>query len=239
MAIDSQNPRIDPEVLRRNELLGQLADDEMVEFLGLAHTRRFDTNQTIFQKEDPGDCLYAIVSGRVGITTESAGGKAIFLNMLKTGEVFGEIALLDGMERTANAVALEDSELLRIDRSAFMPFLERHPQLAIRLMGVLCRRLRWTSDIIEDTIFLDIPHRLAKRLVTLADQYGTKAGDTTRIDVKLSQESLGQMLGSTRESINKGLKSLEHKGLIETKSGHISVLDMDALEDFAEHQDDD
>lgn len=210
----------------------------MVEFLGLAHTRRFDNNQTIFQKEDPGDCLYAIVSGRVGITTESAGGKAIFLNMLKTGEVFGEIALLDGMERTANAISLEDSELLRIDRSAFMPFLERHPQLAIRLMGVLCRRLRWTSDIIEDTIFLDIPHRLAKRLVTLADQYGTKAGDTTRIDVRLSQESLGQMLGSTRESINKGLKSLEHKGLIETKSGHISVLDMDALEDFAEHQDD-
>jgi len=70
-------------------------------------------------------------------------------------------------------------------------------------------------------------------------RHGTKAGDTTRIDVKLSQESLGQMLGSTRESINKGLKSLEHKGLIETKSGHISVLDMDALEDFAEHQDDD
>jgi len=231
--------RIEPDVLRRNELLGQLADDEMDEFLALAHTRRFDANQMIFQKEDPGDCLYAIVQGRVGITTESAGGKAIFLNMLKTGEVFGEIALLDGMERTANAVALEDSELLRIDRSAFMPFLEAHPSLAIRLMGVLCRRLRWTSDIIEDTIFLDIPHRLAKRLVMLAEQYGAATGEGTKIDVRLSQESLGQMLGSTRESINKGLKSLEHKGMIENRGGYITVLDMEALEDFAENPDDD
>ncbi len=239
MAVTSQNPRIEPEVLRRNKLLDQFSADEMDEFPGLANTRRFDSNQMIFQKQDPGDCLYAIVTGRVGITTESAGGKAIFLNMLKAGEVFGEIAPLDGMERTANTVALEDSELSRIDRSAFMPFLESHPQRAIRLMAVLCRRLRWTSDIIEDTIFLDIPHRLAKRLVTLADQYGLKAGNTTRVDVELSQEGLGQMLGSTRESIDKGLKSLEHKGLIETKSRHISVFDMEALEDFAEQQDDD
>lgn len=230
--------RIDPDVLRRNELLGQLAADEMDEFLGLAHTQTFAANQTIFQKQDPGDCLYAIVRGRVGINTESPGGKAIFLNMLKPGEVFGEIALLDGKERTANAVALEETELLRIDRSAFMPFLARHPDLAIRLMSVLCGRIRWTSGIIEDTIFLDIPHRLAKRLITLAGQYGTQTGEGTRIDVKLSQENLGQMLGATRESINKGLKSLEQAGLVETRAGYISVLDMNALEIYAERQDD-
>ena len=230
--------KIDPEVLRRNELLGQLAPAEMDELLGLARTQKFAANQVIFQKQDPGDCLYAIVHGRVGITTESPGGKAIFLNMMQAGEVLGEIALLDGKERTANAVALEDSELLRIDRTVFMPFLERHPGIAIRLMAVLCRRLRWTSDIIEDTIFLDIPHRLAKRLVTLAAQYGKEAGETTRIDVRLSQESLGQMLGATRESINKGLKSLEQKGLIATRSSYITVLDMPALESFAGRQED-
>lgn len=229
--------KIDPAILRRNELLSQLAPDEMDEFLGLARSQSFAANQVIFQKQDPGDCLYAIVHGRVGITTESPGGKAIFLNMMRPGEVLGEIALLDGKERTANAVALEDSELLRIDRSAFMPFLERHPSLAIRLMGVLCRRLRWTSDIIEDTIFLDIPHRLAKRLVTLAEQYGKATAEATRIDVKLSQESLGQMLGATRESINKGLKLLEHKGMIVSRGGFITVLDMPALEDFAARQD--
>jgi len=232
--IDGTVTRIGLDALRRNELLGQLEPDEMDEFLALAKVRCFDTDQTIFQKSDPGDCLYAIVSGRVGITTESEAGKAILLNMLKPGEVLGEIALLDGKERTANAVALERSDLLRIDRADFMPFLERHPRLAIRLMGVLCDRLRWTSDIIEDTMFLDIPHRLAKRLMTLASQFGRSTEEGLLIDIRLSQEKLGQMLGSTRESINKGLKLLEHKGLIEMAGGYIRVIDQTALERFAE-----
>lgn len=224
--------RLDLDGLRRNELLGQLEPGEMAEFLALARTQHFDENQVIFQKSDPGDCLYAIVGGRVGITTESESGKAILLNMMKAGEVMGEIALLDGKPRTANAIALEKTELLRIDRSDFMPFLERHPRLAIRLMAVLCDRLRWTSDIIEDTIFLDIPHRLAKRLMILGEQYGRRTDDGLLIDVRLSQENLGQMLGATRESINKGLKLLEHKGLIESAGGYIRVVDTVALEAF-------
>ncbi len=229
--------RIGREALRRNELLGQLEPGEMDEFLSLATVEQFDVDQVIFQKSDPGDSLYAVVGGRVGITTESDAGKAIILNMMKTGDVLGEIALLDGKPRTANAIALERSELLRIDRADFMPFLERHPRLAIRLMGVLCDRLRWTSDIIEDTIFLDIPHRLAKRLMTLATQYGRSTKQGLLIDLRLSQEDLGQMLGSTRESINKGLKLLEHKGLIEVHGGYIRLLDRNALERFAEQAD--
>ena len=209
----------------------------MDEFLSLATVQQFDVDEVIFQKSDPGDSLYAVVSGRVGITTESETGKAILLNMMKSGDVLGEIALLDGKPRTANAVALEQSELLRIDRADFMPFLERHPRLAIRLMGVLCDRLRWTSDIIEDTIFLDIPHRLAKRLMTLATQYGRPTNEGLLIDLRLSQEDLGQMLGATRESINKGLKLLEHKGLIEMHGGYIRLLDRNALEKFAEQAD--
>jgi CRP-like cAMP-binding protein len=235
--MDRAVTRIGMDALRRNELLGCLEPGEMDEFLALAKVRQFDANQILFQKADPGDCLYAVISGRVGITTESEGGKAILLNMMKPGDVLGEIALLDGKPRTANAVALEDSQLLRIDRADFMPFLERHPQVAIRLMGVLCDRLRWTSDIIEDTIFLDIPHRLAKRLVTLGSQYGRSTEKGLLIDIRLSQESLGQMLGSTRESINKGLKLLEQKGLIETTGGYIRVVDEDALEEFAERSD--
>ena len=235
--IDRAVTQIGLDALRRNELLGQLEPHEMDEFLALAKIQRFDANQIIFQKSDPGDCLYAIVSGRVGITTESEAGKAILLNMMKPGEVLGEIALLDGKPRTANAVALDRSELLRIDRADFMPFLERHPRLAIRLMGVLCDRLRWTSDIIEDTIFLDIPHRPAKRLMTLGTQYGRTTDQGLLIDLRLSQEDLGQMLGSTRESINKGLKLLEHKGLIEMDGGYIRLVDKDALEKFAEQAD--
>jgi CRP-like cAMP-binding protein len=169
---------------------------------------------------------------RVGITTTSEGGKEIFLNIPDAGEVFGEIALLDGKNRTAGAVAMEPSEILRIRRSDFLPFLERNPKLCIRLMTVLCERIRWTSDIIEDTIFLDIPHRLAKRLRTLMIQYGTPTESGTRIDLLLSQESLGQMLGATRESINKGIRSLEAAGIIVHDKGYIVVRDSDLLNNF-------
>lgn len=148
------------------------------------------------------------------------------------GEVFGEIALLDGRERTAGAVALDPAELLRIDQADFLPFLERNPKLSIRLMRVLCERIRWTSDIIEDTIFLDIPHRLAKRLLTLVKQYGKPTRNGITIDIKLSQESLGQMLGVTRESVNKGIRTLEAQGIIAHEHGIINVTDIASLEAF-------
>ena len=132
--------------------------------LTLAHHRKFAADEVVFEKGDAGDSLYSIVEGRIGITTTSEDGKEIVLNILDAGDVFGEIALLDGKERTAGAVAMSPAILLRVDRTQFLPFLERHPQLCIAMMTVLCERLRWTSNIIEDTIFLDIPHRLAKRL---------------------------------------------------------------------------
>ncbi len=218
------------ELLSKNPLLSRLEAEQMDELLSLAVTRRFSPRDVIFQKGDPGEEFYAILSGRVGINTISEEGKEIFLNILDPGEVFGEIALLDGKDRTAGAVAMQSSELLRIGRSEFLPFLERHPKLCIRLMAVLCERLRWTSDIIEDTIFLDIPRRLAKRLLTLVQRYGEPFEDVLRIRLKLSQEELGQMLGATRESVNKGIKSLQSTGAIRYDDGHIIIRDLALLE---------
>ena len=219
-------------ILSNNFLFGQLDPKTMEELFALSRIKMFSSNQTIFMKGDPGDSLYAIITGRVGITTTSEDGKDIFLNILDAGEVFGEIALLDGKERTAGAVAMKPSELLRIDRSDFLPFLERNPKLCIRLMTVLCERIRWTSDIIEDTIFLDIPHRLAKRLRTLMIQFGKPVKTGTKIDLTLSQENLGQMLGVTRESINKSIRALEERGIIISKKGCIVVKNIDLLNKF-------
>jgi CRP-like cAMP-binding protein len=219
-------------ILSRNRLLGQLQPHEMDELLALASVECFKAQDVVFNKGDPGDRLYAILKGRVGINTVSREGKEIFLNILDAGEVFGEIALLDGKERTAGAVAMEPAELLKIGRSEFLPFLERHPRLCIRLMAVLCERLRWTSDIIEDTIFLDIPRRLAKRLLTLAERHGESADGGVKIRIKLSQEALAQMLGATRESVNKGVKSLQECGAINYESGYMVVQDLDLLRDL-------
>jgi CRP-like cAMP-binding protein len=127
---------------------------------------------------------------------------------------------------------MQPTELLKIGRGEFLPFLERHPRLCIRLMAVLCERLRWTSDIIEDTIFLDIPRRLAKRLLTLAERHGESADGGVKIRIKLSQEALAQMLGATRESVNKGVKALQECGAISYESGYMVVQDLDLLRDL-------
>lgn len=223
----------DTAALSRSHLFEQLAPETLDELIAFSRLQHFAARDVVFFKGDPGDSLYAIVSGRVGITTTSEGGKEIILNILGPGEVFGEIALLDGKERTAGAMALDPAELLRVDQADFLPFLERNPKLSIRLMRVLCERIRWTSDVIEDTIFLDIPHRLAKRLLTLVSQYGKPTPDGITIDIKLSQENLGQMLGVTRESVNKGIRTLEAQGIIVHEHGIINVTDIASLEAFA------
>lgn len=220
------------ELLARNELLSRLEPTEMDEFLSIAVLEQFAPNDAIFYKGDPGTSFYAILEGRVGINTVSEEGKEIFLNILDPGEVFGEIALLDGKERTAGAVAMQPSVLLRVGRAEFLPFLERHPTLSIRLMAVLCARLRWISDIVEDTIFLDIPRRLTKRLLTLAQRHGEATEGGLRIRIKLSQEELGHMLGATRESVNKGLRSLLELDAISYDDGYILIRDIRALKNL-------
>ena len=227
---------IERSILVRNDLLGQLAPAELDEFLEFAAVQDFGTDEVIFSKGDPGASFYAILLGRVGISTVSEDGREILLNILEAGQVFGEVALLDGKRRTASAVAMQPTRLLTARRKDFMPFLERHPKLCIRLMTVLCSRLRWTSDIIEDTMFLDIPHRLAKRLMTLADGYGTDTAQGLKLGIRLSQEELGHMLGATRESINKGLRALQHRGAIFYDRGHLVISDPEALRRIASRQ---
>ena len=221
-------------ILAKTELLSQLDAREMEELVALARVEHFDANAVIFNKGDPGDRFYAILRGRVGINTVSRDGKEIFLNILNPGDVFGEIALLDGKERTAGAVAMEPTKLSTIGRADFLPFLQRHPELCIRLMAVLCERLRWTSGIIEDTIFLDIPRRLAKRLLTLMQQHGEAVERGIRIRIKLSQEDLGHMLGATRESVNKGIRSLQQSGAISYEDGFMIIRDVAMLERLVE-----
>ena len=225
-------------ILWRNRLLGQLDPQMMDELLTLSQVVNYAPKECIFLKGEPGDCLYAILKGRVGITTNSEYGKEIFLNILDAGEVFGEIALLDGGNRTANAVAIGSTDLLTIDRSDFLPFLERNPKLCIRLMNVLCERIRWTSEIIEDTIFLDIPHRLAKRLLTLVTQYGKPVETGIEIDIDLPQENLARMFGVSRESVNKCIRYLEEKGVVSSNRGRINVRDIEALKKLVQRGED-
>ncbi len=221
---------VDLKLLAANRVLGALDASALTELVGLGRINHFETGATIFEKGSPGDCLYVLLSGRVGIRTMSPDGQEVFLNILEAGAIFGEIAMLDGNQRTAGASVMDEAELLRVDRADFMPFLERHPKLCIRLMELLAQRVRWTSDIIESTIFLDIPRRLAKRLLALSEEYGRQQDDGLKLDIKLYTGDLAEMLGATRESASKALHTLEDLGAIRYRRGSTMILDATILE---------
>ena len=210
-------------ILSKHFLFNAFENTELDELLAHARTPSYAAGSSIFRKGDPGNGLYGILSGEVAINTFSADGKEILLNLLKPGDIFGEIALLDAKERTAGAVAKTASELLFIDRGDFIPFLERHPQVCVRLLTVLCGRMRWTSQIIEDVIFLDLPGRLAKKLLDFAELHGRSVPQGIELDLHLSQYDLGTLTGASRESVNKVLTLWRRNGLISLQQRKIII----------------
>ncbi|WP_448205922.1 Crp/Fnr family transcriptional regulator [Azospirillum sp. sgz302134] len=224
-------------ILRRNRLLKGLDDQQMAELVALGRPSRFAEEQTLFSKGDPGDCLYAILKGQIAVSTSSVDGKTMLLNILNPGDVLGEIAMLDGKERTATATALRPAELFRIDRPEFITFLERHPRLCIQMMEMLCERLRWVSENIEDAVFHDVPRRLARRILLLAESYGQRTPAGLRVNQAVSQEALAAMLGVTREMVNKSLRALRNSGAIAYTKGFIVITDSALLKDMAGESD--
>ena len=218
------------EFLARHDLLGHLTPEELDRLLASARVERVETGEVLFRKGEPGDKLFVVLAGRIGIGIVSEEGKEAVLNVLGPGAVFGEIALLDGRERTADATAKAESHLLVIERNDFIPFLETHPEVAARLIAVLCERVRWVSESYEDALFMDLPARLAKRLLLLAETYGEALDNAgIRIGFRLSQEELGKMTGVSRESINKLMHSWQDEGLVAVSHGRVTIRDKDRL----------
>lgn len=218
------------DILAEHFLLRDLPAKDLDRLGELSTKRSFDVNQPVFMKGDPAAGMMAVVKGRVRIVTYSAGGKEIVLNVINPGEVFGEIALIDGGERTADAVAMEPTDLLVLDRRHFLPYLEKNPKLCIKLLMVMCQRLRATSEQLEDFSFLDLRTRLAKRLIVLADRHGEESGKGTKIGLHLPQQLLGAMMGATREAVNKQLRMWEDKGLIRLERSAVTILDREGLQ---------
>jgi CRP-like cAMP-binding protein len=153
------------------------------------------------------------------------------LNLIHTGELFGEIALLDGRPRTADATAMEDSELMVIDRRDFLPFVREQPEIAVNLIEILCARLRRTSEQVEDLMFMSLPARLAKTLLRLANLDGS---ENKPVQFAMTQRELSQMIGMSRESTNKQLRAWEKRKWVRLDRGMLTVLDAIALSEIGE-----
>ncbi len=220
----------------KESIFADLTRRELDGVLSLAVRKKLRARQVVLRKGDPAMQIYVIVAGRLKAITTGGDGRQAALSIMGPGEVFGEVAVLDRQPRSATITALESCELLIIQRNDFFRYLRKSPQVAIKLLEVLAGRLRRLSVRVEDSTFLDLPGRLAKQLLRLADRYGKRnTAGGVRISLKLSQQELGDLVGVTRESVNKQLRTWVAEGLVEQeKGGYLTLVDPAALEKLGE-----
>jgi CRP/FNR family cyclic AMP-dependent transcriptional regulator len=208
-------------LLRNHPIFGEIGADRVRQLCVFATVRKVHGGATIFAKGDPGAALFAVRKGSVKISVPAIDGREAVFNVLREGEIFGEIALLDGLPRTADAVALTDCELMVIDRRDFLAFVQSEPKVAMRLIELLCARLRFASEHMEEMFFLDVPARLARALLRL----GAGENRTAAERVAITQQEISRIVGISRESVNKLLRKWEKHGLVQLERGAVVVRD--------------
>ena len=215
--------------LKRAALFAALDEEELDALARIARSRAFAEGAVIFRKGDEASGLYVVIRGRVKISSGSRDGREVVLNLLGPGEVFGEIALLDGGERTAEAAACEPVRVLVFDRAPLIALLEASPALMLRMLVTLTTRLRWVSDRLEDAVFLSLPARLAKRLLFLGAHFGVDVASGRRLTVSLPQRELASHMNVARETVNRLLQEWRDGGLIDIQRGFIVLCKPDQL----------
>ncbi len=221
-------------LLGASSLFRGLSADERKSLVARARVRTFSSGDTVFLMGAPGDSMMAVLKGNVRISCPSAEGKEIVLGTVQPGDFFGEIALLDGKPRSADAKAITACSLAVLDRRDVLDFLGRHPGGWDGLVQVLCQRLRKLTEKTAEVALLDLPGRLAKTLLRLAgaDQDGSTA--TAMQPIGLSQRELGNIVGASRESINKCLREWQRNGVIKTENNLITIKNRATLRNLTE-----
>ena len=212
-------------VLAEVPLFADLDESDIGRLTEELRSRRYRKGETIFITGDPGSSLCVIKSGRVKLALSSAEGREVILDILGPGDVFGELALFDGEPRSADAVAVEPTHLLLLERDAFLGVIRERPEVAITLMSVLGRRLRRDAQIVQDAAFLDVPARVARAILRLAETDGEGARRTP----PLTQTDLAAVAGTTRETLNKWLGFFAEQEFIRMEQSRITILNEDGL----------
>ena len=217
-------------VLQKHRFFGNFSPEHIERLASCIIAKSVTRATTIFAKGDPGSSLFAISKGSVKITRSSVDGHDAIFNLIGEGAIFGEIALLDGRPRTADAIATTDCELFVIERRDFLPLLREEPEIALKLIEILCDRLRQTTDQAESAMFEHLPGRLAKVLLHLSEGQG----EVSERKVLVTQKDLGSLIGMARETINRELKIWEQNKWVRLERGEIVILSTKALERVAE-----
>ena len=215
------------ELLKNLPLFGDLDDEELVEIWNHVQTRSYKKGNIILFEEDPGDSLFIIKEGKVKITRLSEEGREVILSILGEGEFFGEMSILDGEARSANVIALADSEVFVLKREEFINILTSNPQIAITLLEELAGRIRKSDQQIEYLSLADAENRVAMTLLRLAEESGTfKMGQVTIEELPMQQD-MANMSGTSRETISRMLSEFTEKEYIDRKGKKLIILDYD------------
>jgi CRP-like cAMP-binding protein len=218
------------ELLSRFWFFTELSESDVGLVMQIAQKRRFEGRRVIVRQGDADGDLYAVLRGHLKVTACDRHGHEIVMNLMQSGDVFGEIAFLDGGARSATVTSLDSCELLVIRRADFLLLLRRVPTISMALLNVMAKRIRRLSESAQDSAFLDVKSRLAKRLVDLADQFGTPLGSgQVALKVRLSQQELGDMVQATRESVNKCLREWAKEGIIQQNGRQLVIEDRQRL----------
>lgn len=216
-------------LLAQTALLAGLSADAasaLAPALGHLSVRR---GQAIFAEGDQGDTLYIILTGKVKIGRTAADGRENMLAVLGPADIFGELSLFDPGPRTAAVIALTDVELASLRHDAMRTWMATQPEVAERLLRVLARRLRQTNDALADLVFTDVPGRVAKALLTLSQRFGEDRPDGLQVNHDLTQEELAQLVGASRETVNKALADFANRGWLQLDSRAVLILDRERL----------
>jgi len=213
------------ETLLNVPLFAHLSEAEIHRISQITRKKTYPKNSVIVFENDPGDALYVVDSGEVKVVLTGEDGREVILSVLGQGDFFGEMALIDNMPRSANVIAMESSRLIVLYRDDFHRCLEEQPRIALGLLRALSRRLRVADDKIGGLVLLDVPDRIARMLLQLADE-----GDGSKISRKITHHTIGQMVGSSRETVSRTIGNLTERGLINVTRKHIEIIDRAGLE---------
>ncbi|MBU9762595.1 Crp/Fnr family transcriptional regulator [Mycobacterium sp. TNTM28] len=211
------------EVLARAGIFQGVSPDAVAALVRQLEPVTFRRGEVVFVEGEPGDTLYIITAGKVKIGRKSADGRDSLITLMGPSDMFGELAIFDPGPRTSSVTALTEVKAVVMTRTVLRSWIADRPEIAEQLLRVLARRLRRTNDNLSDLIFTDVPGRVAKQLLYLAQRFGTRDGNALRVDHELTQEEIAQLVGSSRETVNKALSDFAQRGWIRVQGRSILI----------------
>ena len=224
---------VSAEFLTTVSIFSDLNPDQLRPLISKLRRRQYQRGEVIFHQDDPADRMHIVVDGMVRISIASEDGREKDLALLRPGECFGEMAMFDGSNRSATATAADPSQTFALSRQDFMDFLEEHPEVVAKTTNMLTRRLRSVNQMLGDMAFLDVPTRMAKQLLQLAETYSSGIEEDGTVEVTLGQDDLARLVGASRETISRALNSYRRLGILSTSHRRITITDRSALERMA------